>query len=42
LEISAALGVSKQAAHKRFSLVTSPLERFTPRARKRKRDKDKK
>jgi hypothetical protein len=32
-EISAALGVSKQAAHKRFSLVTSPLERFTPRAR---------
>lgn len=32
-EISAALGVSKQAAHKRFSLVTPPFERFTPRAR---------
>lgn len=33
-EISAALGVSKQAAHKRFSLVPGPvLERFTPRAR---------
>jgi hypothetical protein len=32
-EISAALGVSKQAAHKRFSLVTPTLERFTPRAK---------
>ena len=32
-EISAALGVSKQAAHKRFSLVTPTLERFTARAR---------
>jgi hypothetical protein len=32
-EISAALGVSKQAAHKRFSLPTPALERFTPRAR---------
>jgi hypothetical protein len=32
-EISAALGVSKQAAHKRFSLAPGPvLERFTPRA----------
>ena len=31
-EISAALGVTKQAAHKRFSLA-SGLERFTPRAR---------
>lgn len=30
-EISAALGVSKQAAHKRFA--TSLLDRFTPRAR---------
>jgi hypothetical protein len=32
-EISAALGVSKQAAHKRFSLATASLERWTPRAR---------
>src|SRR6476660_6875883 len=34
-EISAALGVSKQAAHKRFSLDTDDpaLKRFTPRAR---------
>jgi Clp amino terminal domain, pathogenicity island component len=32
-EISAELGVSKQAAHKRFSLAGPPLERFTPRAR---------
>jgi hypothetical protein len=32
-EISAALGVSKQAAHKRFSLADSALERWTPRAR---------
>src|SRR5471032_979280 len=31
-EISAALGVSKQAAHKRFSLATASLERWTPRA----------
>src|SRR5437867_1936151 len=33
-EISAALGVSKQAAHKRFNLTTPPLDRFTPRARR--------
>ena len=32
-EISKALGVTKQAAHKRFSITTPPLERFTPRAR---------
>lgn len=32
-EISAALGVSKQAAHKRFSSPAPTLERFTPRAR---------
>jgi hypothetical protein len=33
-EISGALGVSKQAAHKRFSLSSPPtFERFTPRAR---------
>jgi hypothetical protein len=32
-EISAALGVSKQAAHKRFSVPAPTLERFTPRAR---------
>jgi hypothetical protein len=32
-EISAALGVSKQAAHKRFSLPGPKLERFTERAR---------
>jgi len=33
-EISRSLGVTKQAAHKRFSLSTPPaLERFTPRAR---------
>jgi ATP-dependent Clp protease ATP-binding subunit ClpA len=34
-EISAALGVSKQAAHKRFSLDSQDpaLKRFTPRAR---------
>ncbi len=32
-EISAALGVSKQAAHKRFSLPGPKLERFTGRAR---------
>jgi hypothetical protein len=31
-EISAALGVSKQAAHKRFSPATASLERWTPRA----------
>jgi Clp amino terminal domain, pathogenicity island component len=32
-EISKALGVTKQAAHKRFSVATaSGLERFTPRA----------
>src|SRR5581483_11522625 len=31
-EISAALGVSKQAAHKRFSLG-SGMERWTPRAK---------
>jgi hypothetical protein len=33
-EISAALGVTKQAAHKRFSFGTPTLERFTPRARR--------
>jgi ATP-dependent Clp protease ATP-binding subunit ClpA len=33
-EISAALGVSKQAAHKRFSTMAAPaFDRFTPRAR---------
>ena len=32
-EISGALGVSKQAAHKRFSLDTPNFERFTDRAR---------
>ena len=32
-EISTALGVSKQAAHKRFSFPVPTLERFTPRAR---------
>jgi hypothetical protein len=32
-EISNALGVSKQAAHKRFSAVAPTFERFTPRAR---------
>jgi hypothetical protein len=32
-DISKALGVTKQAAHKRFSLATTTLERFTPRAR---------
>ena len=33
-EISAALGVTRQAAHKRFSVVPTPtLERFTARAR---------
>jgi hypothetical protein len=32
-EISRALGVTKQAAHKRFSFATPALERFTPRAR---------
>jgi len=32
-EISKALGVTKQAAHKRFSF-TPRLERFTPRARR--------
>src|SRR5947209_185172 len=33
-EISAALGVTKQAAHKRFSFGAAPtLDRFTPRAR---------
>ncbi len=33
-EISAALGVSKQAAHKRFSATSAPaFDRFTPRAR---------
>ena len=32
-EISGALGVSKQAAHKRFSLDTANFERFTDRAR---------
>ena len=33
-EISAALGVSKQAAHKRFAAGLPPLERFTARARR--------
>ena len=32
-EISGALGVTKQAAHKRFSFPAPTLERFTPRAR---------
>ena len=32
-EISAALGVSKQAVHKRFSASAPTFERFTPRAR---------
>ncbi len=32
-EISNALGVSKQAAHKRFSFGAPTFERFTPRAR---------
>lgn len=32
-EISSALGVSKQAAHKRFTSPAPTLERFTPRAR---------
>jgi len=32
-EISSALGVTKQAAHKRFSYSSPTLERFTPRAR---------
>ena len=32
-EISAALGVTKQAAHKRFSFSTAGLERWTPRAK---------
>src|SRR5262245_30869963 len=32
-EISTALGVSKQAAHKRFTFPAPTLERFTPRAR---------
>ena len=32
-EISRALGVTKQAAHKRFSFTPPTLERFTPRAR---------
>jgi hypothetical protein len=33
-EISHALGVSKQAAHKRFTFDTPPFERFTERARR--------
>jgi hypothetical protein len=33
-EISGALGVTKQAAHKRFSLSAPTLERFTERARR--------
>ena len=33
-EISAALGVTKQAAHKRFSFPSPTLERFTDRARR--------
>jgi hypothetical protein len=33
-EISGALGVSKQAAHKRFSFAAPTLERFTERARR--------
>src|ERR1017187_10640505 len=32
-EISASLGVSKQAAHKRFSVSAPTFERFTERAR---------
>jgi hypothetical protein len=32
-EISSALGVTKQAAHKRFTFPAPTLERFTPRAR---------
>ncbi|HEY5173286.1 MAG TPA: Clp protease N-terminal domain-containing protein [Acidimicrobiia bacterium] len=32
-EISRALGVTKQAAHKRFSFANLTLDRFTPRAR---------
>ena len=32
-EISAALGVSKQAAHKRFSFSPAGFERWTPRAK---------
>jgi hypothetical protein len=32
-EISRALGVTKQAAHKRFSFASPALDRFTPRAR---------
>jgi len=32
-QISAVLGVSKQAVHKRFAGLTPTLERFTPRAR---------
>jgi hypothetical protein len=32
-DISRALGVTKQAAHKRFSFATPNLARFTPRAR---------
>jgi hypothetical protein len=32
-DISKALGVTKQAAHKRFSFATLNLARFTPRAR---------
>jgi Clp amino terminal domain, pathogenicity island component len=32
-EISTALGVSKQAAHKRFTAPAPTFERFTPRAR---------
>ena len=31
-EISGALGVTKQAAHKRFTPTVPPFERFTPRA----------
>src|SRR5687767_15208016 len=33
-EISGALGVTKQAAHKRFSFSAPTLERFTERARR--------
>lgn len=33
-EISAALGVTKQAAHKRFSVASPSLDRFTERARR--------
>src|SRR5579864_6320963 len=32
-EISRVLGVTKQAAHKRFSVAAPAFERFTPRAR---------